>query len=129
MPRTAPAAITFTSAALAGRAVTKAASSSPMRNTDIRIMLRSGVADFARQHAGADADLFHRTVVLRADVRAENQVGVRAAMQPAVLLHFGLELARRPARIAEREDRACWPVTARDRLEYVEGGGEADAFI
>jgi hypothetical protein len=56
--------------------------------------MRSSVADVAGQHAGTDADLLHRPVVFRADVGAENQLGVRAAMQPAIVLQLTLELAR-----------------------------------
>src|SRR3954447_13376118 len=129
MPRTAPAAITLSSAALAGAAVIRAASSSPVRSANIEISRVSGVADVARQHTGADADLLHRSGVFRVDVFAEDQLGIGAAMQPAVLLYLVLELARRPARIAERQDCARRAVAARDRLEDVQRRGEADAFV
>src|SRR5690349_21323300 len=125
-PRTAPAAITLISAALAGTAVASAASSSPVRAAG---MMGSGVADFAGQHAGSHADLAQRPVVFRLDVQPEDEVGIGAAMQPAVLLHLVLELARRPAGIAEREDGAGRSGAARDRLEDVERRGEADAFV
>src|SRR5690349_11828236 len=110
MPRTAPAAITLSSAAPAGAAVTRAASSSPVRSANMEIPRVLGVADVARQHTGADADFLHRAAVFRVDVLTEDQLGVGTAMQPAVLLHLVLELAWRPARIAEREDRALGAV-------------------
>ena len=46
---------------------------------------------------------------LALDVGAEDQLRVGVAMQPAVLLDLVLELARRPAGVAEREDRARGP--------------------
>ena len=54
---------------------------------------------------------------------------IGGAMQPAIVLDLVFELARRPAGIAERQDRARRAVAARDRLEDVEGRGEADAFV
>src|SRR5262245_41862988 len=124
-PRTAPAAITLISAALAGAAMARAAKSSPVRTAD----MGSGVADVAGQHARANADLQERPVVFRLDVEPEDQLGIGAAMQPAVLLHLVLELARRPAGIAEREHGAGRPGAARDCLEDVERRGETDAFV
>ena len=50
--------------------------------------------------------LLQRRLVLALDVVAEDQFGVGRAMQPAVLLDLALELARRPARIAERQHGA-----------------------
>src|SRR5205807_1079877 len=50
-------------------------------------------------------------------------------MQPAVMLDFVLELARRPAGIAECENGALRPLPARNRLENVERCGQADAFV
>src|SRR5205085_10033054 len=54
---------------------------------------------------------------------------VGGAVQPAVLVDLGLELARCPARIAECKHGALRAVATRDRLEDVEGGGEADALV
>src|SRR6478735_317982 len=115
MPRTAPAAMRLISAAPAGVA-TMVATTSAARARGMTL----GVPNVARQHARTDADLLHRTVVFRADVGAEDQFGVRAAMQPAVLLQLVLELARRPAGVAQRQDRAGRTVAACDRLENVE---------
>ena len=67
----------------------------------------SGVPGLARQHAEIDADLLHRLLVFAADIGAEDQFRVGGAMQPAVVLDLVFELARRPAGIAERQDRAC----------------------
>src|SRR5262245_58949886 len=89
----------------------------------------SGVAGLGREHAEMNADLLQRLVVLAVGVAAEDQLGIGGAMQPAVMLDLVLELARRPAGIAEREDRALRSVAAGDRLEDVERGGEADAFV
>ena len=50
-------------------------------------------------------------------------------MQPTVLLDFLLELARRPAGIAERQDGIVRAGAARNRLQDVERGGEADALV
>src|SRR5688572_9201436 len=89
----------------------------------------SRVPGFAREHADIDADLLQRLVVLGAVVPAEHQLGVGRTMQPAVLVDLALELARRPAGIAEREHGVGGAVAARDRLEDVERGGEADAVV
>ncbi len=45
------------------------------------------------------------------------------------MLDLVLELAGRPAGIAERQDRALGAVAARDRLEDVERRGQADALV
>ena len=62
------------------------------------------VPGFVREHAGIDADLAQRADVFLLDVAAEDQIRIGIAMQPAIALDLGLELARRPAGIAERED-------------------------
>ena len=56
-----------------------------------------------------------------------NSVG--RAMQPAVALDLVFELARRPAGITEREDRARRTIAARNRLENVERGGQANSVV
>src|SRR6266487_1731769 len=89
----------------------------------------SGVPGLAREHAEIDADLLQRLGVFAADILAEDQLGIGGAVQPAVMLDLVLELARSPAGIAERKDRAARPVAARDRLEDVERGGETDALV
>src|SRR5689334_8991857 len=65
----------------------------------------SRVSGFARQHAEIDAELPQRLGVLAVVVVAEDELGVGGAVQPAVLLDLVLELARRPAGVAEREHR------------------------
>src|SRR5947209_482490 len=98
MPRTAPAAATLISAAPAGDAASMGFKNTAISNAVARsAVMRSSVADVTGQHAGTDAELLHRPVVFRADVGAEDQLGVGAAMQPAVLLQFAFELTRRPA--------------------------------
>jgi len=52
----------------------------------------SGVAGFARQHAGIDAELAQRLFVFGVGVGTEDQFGVGGAMQPAVLLNFLFQL-------------------------------------
>src|SRR5213083_987289 len=125
MPRTAPAATILSSAAPAGEAAIMALKNMAISNAVARsAVIRSSVADVAGQHAGTDADLLHRPVVFRADVGAEDQFGIGTAVQPAVLLQFVLELARRPAGVAQSEDRARRTIAARDRFEDVERRGE-----
>src|SRR5215468_948742 len=87
------------------------------------------VPALARQLAEVDADLAHRALVLGVGVGAEDQVAVGIAIEPAVLGDLVLELARRPARIAEREHRALRAGALRDRLQDVERRGEADAVV
>src|SRR6185437_3456299 len=50
-------------------------------------------------------------------------------MQPAIVLDFALELAGGPAGIAQREDRVLGPAAPGDRLEDVDGGGQANAVV
>src|SRR3954467_222467 len=103
MPRTAPAATRLISAAPAGEAAVMAPKNMALKNMAISnavarsAVMRSSVADVTGQHAGTDAELLHRPVVFRVNVGAEDQLGVGAAMQPAILLQFAFELARRPA--------------------------------
>ena len=87
------------------------------------------VPGLVREHAGIDADLAQRASVFFVDVIAEDQIRIRVAMQPAIALDFGLELARRPAGIAEREDGVLRAGAPGDRLENIDGRGEANAFI
>ena len=88
-----------------------------------------GVSSLARQHAEIDADLLQRLFIFAADIGAKDKIQIRRAMQPAVALDFAFELARSPAGIAERKDRAGWPVAAGDRFENVERRGQANAVV
>ena len=94
-----------------------------------RLPSPSRVPGLARQHAEIDADLLQRLFVFAADIGTEDQLRIGGAVQPAVALNFVFELAGRPAGIAERQDRAGRSVAARDRLENVDGGGEADSVV
>src|SRR5436305_7495886 len=87
------------------------------------------VAGLVRQHARVDADLAQGAAVLFVDVVAEDQVRIRVTMQPAIALDLGLELAWRPAGIAEREDGVLWSGTLADRAQNVHRRGEADAIV
>src|SRR5476649_2113250 len=87
------------------------------------------VTDFTRQPSGLDPDFPERPIVLYSGIEAEDQIRVRRTMQPAVIVDFGLELARRPPGVAERQDRAGRSCAPRDRLEDVDGGREANPII
>src|SRR4051812_34201010 len=130
MPRTAPAATTLISAAPAGEAAVMLLKNVTISNAVARsAVMRSSVADVTGQHAGTDAELLHRPVVFRVNVGAEDQFGVGAAMQPAILLQLTFELTRRPAGIAERQDCARGTGAAGDGFQDVERGGEADTLV
>ncbi len=89
----------------------------------------SGVAGVAHEMRGIDADLGQRARVLRFEVGIEDQVGIGRAVEPAVGLDLALELARRPAGVAEREDRAVGTAAGGDRLQDVDGRRKADAVL
>ena len=59
----------------------------------------------------------------------EDQVRVGWAVEPAVSLDLALELAGRPAGIAERENRAVGTVAGGDRLQDVDRCREAHAVL
>ena len=88
-----------------------------------------GVARFARQHAQVNADLAQRLFVFTVGIGTEDQFRIGCAMQPAVRLDLVFQLPGRPTGIAECEYCALRPVAVRDRLEDIERGGEADAFV
>ena len=67
--------------------------------------------------------------VLGLEVGIEDQVGVGRAVEPAVGLDLALELTRRPAGIAEREDGAVGAAAGGDGLEDVDRRREADAVF
>src|SRR5205085_8783330 len=50
-------------------------------------------------------------------------------MQPAIMLDFYLELPRRPAGMTERQDRMLRPGACCDRLEDIDGRGQANAVV
>ena len=50
-------------------------------------------------------------------------------MQPAIVLDLGFQLARRPAGITQRQDGMLGTRALRDRLQDVDGRGEADVVI
>src|ERR1700676_295815 len=89
----------------------------------------SRVAGLGREHADLDADLFQGQGVFALGIGAEDELAIGRAVQPAVLVNLGLELTRRPARIAEREHRTRRSGAAGDRLEDVEGRGQTDALV
>jgi hypothetical protein len=87
------------------------------------------VSGFVRQHARIDPDLAQRALVFFIDVVAEDQIRVGVAMQPAIMLDFVFELPRRPAGIAQRQDRVLRSGPLRDRLEDIDGRGQADVVV
>ena len=87
------------------------------------------VPGFVRQHAGIDPDLAQGALVFFLDVAAEDQIRVGVAVQPAIVLDFGLQLSGRPAGIAEREDGMLRAGAPGDRLENIDGRREANAVI
>ncbi len=89
----------------------------------------SRVSGLVRQHAGIDADLAQRAQVFLVDIVAEDQVRIGVAVQPAIVLDLVLELARRPAGIAQRQDRVLRSGALGDRLEDVHRRGQADAVV
>ena len=89
----------------------------------------SGVAGFADEMRGIDADLRQRPLVLLIEVAVEQQIGVGRAVQPAVGLDLALELTRPPAGIAERQDRPVRALAAGDGLEDVDGGRQRHAVV
>eukprot|EP01035_Chromulina_nebulosa_P044615 gene44615-60424_t len=64
----------------------------------------ASVASLVGQHAGIDADLAQGLQIFGIDVATEDQILIGSAMQPAIVLDLGLELAGRPARIAQRQN-------------------------
>src|SRR5882757_6380055 len=109
--RTAPAEITFMSAAFADDSDN--AKPSAIDDSSVRFICLpkvgswlSGMPGLARQHAEVDADLLECPLVFRLNVLAKNQIKIGGAMQPAVFVDFVFQLAWRPARIAEGQHRA-----------------------
>src|SRR5262249_37121647 len=90
---------------------------------------RSAVTCLGRQHAEVDADLAQRLGVFVLGILTEDQLKVGGAVQPAILVDLGLELARGPARIAKCKHCALRTIAARDRFEDVERGSETDALV
>ena len=68
---------------------------------------RSRVAGVARQQREVDAELGDRPLPLAVQVLVEDQLLVGGDVEPAVGLDLGVELARAPAGIAEREQTAA----------------------
>src|SRR6266536_5661470 len=87
------------------------------------------VPGLVRQCAEIDPDLAQRALVLLADIVAENQVRIGIAVQPTIVLDLVFQLTRRPAGIAQRQDRVLRPRALGDRLEDVDGGRQADAVV
>src|SRR6185312_15685059 len=87
------------------------------------------VPRIVRQHADIDADLGERAGVFLVDVVTEDEIGIGVAMQPAIALDLVLELARAPTGIAEREDGVPGALAVGDRLEDIDGRGQADPVV
>src|SRR6476620_326342 len=111
------------------RAICSSTSRAACARSRLHLNKKSGVAGFARQHTGIDADLAQGLFIFHVGVLAENQLGIRRTVQPSVLLDFLLKLPRCPAGVTKRQDRAGWSVAARDGLEDVERSRQANPFI
>jgi hypothetical protein len=84
---------------------------------------------FGRQHPQIDAEFLQGSIVFGAGIDSEYEFGIGGAVQPAIALDLGLKLAGRPAGIAERQNGARRPLAARDRLQNVDGRGEANPIV
>jgi hypothetical protein len=72
------------------------------------------VPGLGRQHPRGDPDLLQRAKILLLDIAAEDEILISRAMQPAIALDFVFQLARRPAGIAQRENRVLGSTTIGD---------------
>src|SRR5258708_17235266 len=75
------------------------------------------VAGVARQGDGVDAELGQRSLPFVLEVVAEDDALVGGDVQPAIGLDLGVELARPPAGIAQRQQTAPPPAAAADRAQ------------
>src|SRR6185437_8058844 len=80
---------------------------------------RSCVARRRAEHAGVDAQKQERLAVSLRDRRVEDDAGLGGDVDPAVAAHFFLELAGRPAAVAERHEHPLRPRAAGKRLQHV----------
>ena len=82
------------------------------------------MAGFGGEAARIDADPAHAVLPLRFGLEGEHRGVIGRQMQPAIGLDLVVELAGRPARIAEREDAVPGPAPVHHVAQDVDGGGE-----
>src|SRR5262245_47143725 len=88
----------------------------------------SGMSRFILQPREIEAEEFHRRRQPLLGRRVEEDGVARLHREPGVLRQLVLELARRPAGVAQRDQKLLRPLAAADRLEDVLRGGEADVL-
>src|SRR5512135_82327 len=89
-------------------------------------MRRSGMTRFVLQAGKIDAQQLHRRRQPLLDRRIEDDRVLGLDREPRVLRQLVLELARRPAGVAERHQDLGRAFAAADGLENVLGGGQPD---
>src|SRR5258706_450111 len=89
-------------------------------------MAGPGPAGFRGEAGNVDAELAERAAPLLSVFELEQKRVIRVAMDPTIGAHFGLELLRSPAGIAEREEPLLRTFSGGDRTENVARGREAD---
>src|SRR5436309_404988 len=87
---------------------------------------RSGMSRFVLQPRVVDAKQLHRLGKALFGRYVEEDGIARFDREPRVLRKLLLELAGRPARVAEGHEHAFGALAAADRFKNVLGGGEAD---
>ena len=89
----------------------------------------SRVPGGARQQQRIDVELAQRAAPLRVVVAVEHDGLVGRHRQPRILLDLGIELARSPAGIAQRQQTLARSVALGDRLQHVEAGGQRHRVV
>ena len=82
-----------------------------------------------RQHGRIDADLAQRPLVFGLERRSKIRAWSAGQLQPAVVLDLGLELAGRPARVAERQHGPVGTLALGDGAQDVDRRGQRDAVV
>src|SRR6185369_9584367 len=87
---------------------------------------RSGMSRFILQPREVEAEELHRRRQPLLGRSVEQDAVARLDREPGVLRQLVLELARGPARVAERDEQLLRALAAAHRFEYVLRGGKAD---
>jgi len=75
---------------------------------------RSGITGIRGELPKVDAHPTERSLILRIQCGIEDERGIGRAIEPAIMLHLGLELTRRPAGISQGNHRPARSRAARD---------------
>src|SRR5947209_12996006 len=100
-----------------------------IRRSGSRPGCASGMPGGGREISRVDADPPQRLLIFQLYRRIENKRRIGRAVQPAIVLDFGLKLARCPAGIAERVDGAIRPCPFGNGAQDVDGGSQRDAIV